>query len=70
VQDGKGPAVHGVAHLDPVLEVASDEDVSMIALGWAQDLARGQAAVVREVLGRSPVPVLLVPVRSAAPAAR
>lgn len=34
----------------------------MIALGWAQELAEGRAAVVREALERSRVPVLLVPV--------
>ena len=44
-----------------VLEVAAEVDADMIALGWAQDLSPGHAAVVREVLARSRVPVLLVP---------
>jgi nucleotide-binding universal stress UspA family protein len=50
-----------------VLEVAAARRADLIALGWAQDLAEGHAAVVREVLERSPVPVLLVGV-GAAPA--
>ncbi|HUP31924.1 MAG TPA: universal stress protein [Gaiellaceae bacterium] len=48
-----------------VLDVAAAEDVSLIALGWAQDLGRGHAVVVQEVLGRSAVPVLLVPLAAA-----
>lgn len=37
-------------------------DPDLIALGWSQELAGGGAAVVREALERSRVPVLLVPV--------
>jgi hypothetical protein len=44
-------------------DVAARTEASMIALGWAQDLSVGRAAVVRGALARSPVPVLLVPVR-------
>ena len=44
-----------------VLDVAAEADADLIALGWAQDLSPGRAAVVREVLARSRVPVLLVP---------
>ena len=33
----------------------------MIALGWGRRLAPDRAAVVREVLTRTPVPVLLLP---------
>jgi hypothetical protein len=33
----------------------------MIALGWQQDLTPPRAAVVREVLARTPVPVILLP---------
>lgn len=44
-----------------VLEVAAARRADLIALGWAQDLAGGRAAVVREVLEHSSVPVLLVP---------
>jgi hypothetical protein len=37
----------------------------MIALGWSQDLAPDRAAVVREVLTRTDVPVLLLPCTAA-----
>ena len=46
---------------DYVVRVAADADVDLIALGWSQDLSAGRAAVVRETLARSVVPVLLVP---------
>jgi nucleotide-binding universal stress UspA family protein len=42
--------------------VAQEVHADLIALGWAQDLASGHAAVVRETLERSRIPVLLVPV--------
>lgn len=45
-----------------VIRVAYEMDADMIALGWAQDLSSGRAAVVREALERSQIPVLLVPV--------
>jgi nucleotide-binding universal stress UspA family protein len=45
-----------------VIRVATQIDADLIVLGWAQELAEGHAAVVREALGRSCVPVLLVPV--------
>ena len=45
-----------------VLEVARTIDAKLIALCWSQVLLPGHAAVVREVLERSPIPVLLVPV--------
>lgn len=45
-----------------VVDVAARLDVDLVALGWSQNLAPGHAAVVREALARSPVPVLLVPV--------
>jgi len=44
-----------------VVSVAEEVSADMIALGWSQDLSPGHAAVVREVLQRSGVPVLLVP---------
>jgi nucleotide-binding universal stress UspA family protein len=44
-----------------VLEVAATEEADLIALGWGQDLSPGKAAVVREVLGQSTVPVMLLP---------
>jgi nucleotide-binding universal stress UspA family protein len=51
-----------------VLDVAAEVGADLVALGWSRDLSRGRAAVVREVLARSPIPVLLVPV-AARPAA-
>jgi len=49
------PAAH-------VLDVAEQEQVDLIALGWNQDLGPGRADLVRTVLGDARVPVLLVPV--------
>lgn len=45
-----------------VLAVADETHADLIALGWSQNLAPGRAAVVRDVLDRSDVPVLLLPV--------
>ncbi len=45
-----------------VLRVAEEIGADLIALGWAQDLSPGRAAVVREALERSEVALLLVPV--------
>jgi hypothetical protein len=45
-----------------IVRVARELEVDMIALGWAQDLSPGRAAVVRAALERSSVPALLVPV--------
>jgi nucleotide-binding universal stress UspA family protein len=47
-----------------LLPVADKMEADLIALAWAQDLAAGRAAVIREALGRSDIPVLLVPVSS------
>jgi nucleotide-binding universal stress UspA family protein len=47
---------------DVVPLVAAEEDVDVIALAWAQELAEGRAAVVRSALMRGGRPVLLVPV--------
>jgi nucleotide-binding universal stress UspA family protein len=44
-----------------VLSVAEEIGADMIALGWAQELGEGRAAVIREALDRSDVPLLLVP---------
>jgi nucleotide-binding universal stress UspA family protein len=46
---------------DRILEVATAEGADMIALGWRRRLAPERAAVVREVLARTPVPVILLP---------
>jgi nucleotide-binding universal stress UspA family protein/dienelactone hydrolase len=45
-----------------VIETAADLEVDLIALGWSRSLAGGRAAVVREALTSSTVPVLLLPV--------
>jgi nucleotide-binding universal stress UspA family protein len=45
-----------------VLRVAREARADMVALGWSQHLDQGRAAVVREVLAGSPLPVLLVPI--------
>jgi nucleotide-binding universal stress UspA family protein len=45
-----------------VLRVAEELGADMIALGWSQELSGGHAAVVRQALEQSPVPVLLIPV--------
>lgn len=44
-----------------VLDVAVEEDVDAIALGWAQRIEPGRAAVVRRALSEAHVPVMLVP---------
>lgn len=46
---------------ESIIRVADEVDADLIALGWSQDLSPGRAVVVREVLGRSRAPVLLVP---------
>jgi nucleotide-binding universal stress UspA family protein len=53
-----------------LLTLADEIDADLIALGWAQDLAEGHAAVVREALERGHTPVLLVPVTVPAALAR
>lgn len=47
---------------ESVLRVAEEAEVDLIALGWARDLSHGRAALVREVLERSRVPIMLVAV--------
>ena len=44
-----------------VLSVARASRVDMVTLGWSQQLDEGRAAVVRDVLAGSSIPVLLVP---------
>jgi nucleotide-binding universal stress UspA family protein len=45
-----------------VLNVARDLHADLITLGWSQHLGAGHAAVVREVLERSTIPTLLIPI--------
>jgi len=49
---------------EQIPDVAAEVGADMIALGWAQDLSPGHAAVVQRVLGATKVPVLLLPVAS------
>jgi nucleotide-binding universal stress UspA family protein len=51
---------------EEILRAAEEFEADLIALGWAQELAPGRAPVVRAVLERGHVPVLLVPVSTAA----
>lgn len=44
------------------LGLAAEREVDLIALAWARALSGGRAAVVRELLARSRVPVLLIPI--------
>lgn len=46
---------------DRVVAAARETGADLIALGWNQDLSSGHAAVVREAIASSTVPVLLVP---------
>jgi nucleotide-binding universal stress UspA family protein len=46
---------------DRILEVATAERADMIALGWHRRLVPEGAAVVREVLARTSLPVILLP---------
>jgi nucleotide-binding universal stress UspA family protein len=52
-----------------VVDVAVETGAELIALGWRQKVATGRAAVVREVLTRSRLPVVLFPVPKADPEA-
>jgi nucleotide-binding universal stress UspA family protein len=45
-----------------VLRVAEAAGADMVALGWSCRLGEGRAAVVRDVLAGTSIPVLLVPV--------
>jgi nucleotide-binding universal stress UspA family protein len=44
-----------------VVQVAEEESVDLIALGWNQRLAPGRAGVVRAVLERGGLPIMLIP---------
>jgi nucleotide-binding universal stress UspA family protein len=51
-----------------VLDEAAGRHVDMIALGWSQSFSGGHARTVREILSRSRIPVLLLPVGVGMPA--
>jgi len=44
-----------------LLDILRHSRCQLVALGWSQDLTVGRAAVVRQMLAESPVPVLLTP---------
>jgi hypothetical protein len=45
-----------------VIDVAAEVECDVIVLSFAGDIEVGHGAVIREVLARSPVPVIIVPV--------
>jgi hypothetical protein len=47
---------------DEVARVAAHESVDLVVLSWSQNASAGRARVVRDVLSRSVIPVLLLPV--------
>lgn len=61
---GAGPARLELRVGDPadeIVELTRQGDVDLLALGWPHDPERG--AVARRILGRCPIPVLLVSIR-------
>ncbi len=44
-----------------VCEVCRQEGADLIVMGWSQDRSGGRAAVIHEVLGQSPAPILVLP---------
>jgi nucleotide-binding universal stress UspA family protein len=59
-------ATHIELRLGPVAErvaeVSAEHGADLIVLSWSQDSSAGRAQVVREVLGASTLPVMLLPV--------
>jgi nucleotide-binding universal stress UspA family protein len=47
---------------EEILRVAGESRVDLVVLGWSQDLTGDRGPVVREVLKRSVVPIVLLPV--------
>ncbi len=47
-----------------VAEVCGQEEADLVVLSWSQDSSPGHAAVIRDVLGHSKIPVLLLPVNA------
>jgi nucleotide-binding universal stress UspA family protein len=46
---------------DQIARVCDAEHADLVALSWSQNMSPGHAAVIRDVLGRSTIPVLLLP---------
>jgi len=60
--DGKLPVVTRIGDVaDEILAVSQERGTDLIMLAWKRDLAPGRAAVVRDLLTRSSVPLLLYP---------
>lgn len=51
---------------EQVADLCREEDIDLVVLSWSQDISVGHAAVIRDVLTRSHIPVLLIPVRPVA----
>lgn len=47
-----------------VAEMTEQHHIDLIVLTWSQDSSEGRAQVVQDVLARSPIPVMLLPVPS------
>lgn len=47
---------------DRIADAVADADVDLTVLSWSQDTSPGHAAVIHDVLGRSTIPVLLLPI--------
>ncbi|HVV37194.1 MAG TPA: universal stress protein [Acidimicrobiales bacterium] len=43
------------------IDVATEEAIDLVVLGWSQHLERDRAQVVRDIVGRADVAILLVP---------
>lgn len=52
---------------EQVLDILQHTGCDLVALGWHGRMHDGHAAVVRQMLAHSPVPVLLTPVRTGSP---
>lgn len=48
-----------------ITEACGEGDADLIVLSWSQDASPGHAAVIRDVLAHSAVPILLLPVDAA-----
>ena len=46
---------------DQIARACEENHADLVALSWSQDMSAGHAAVIRDVLGRSTIPVLLLP---------
>lgn len=47
-----------------IVDCSCSQETDLIVMSWSQNLSSGHAAAVREVMDRSSIPVLLIPVRS------